>query len=88
MQSRSVVQFKPFIIERRTEDELPQHIKGAATWHEIDNEEGYWVFDTLGQNYLTIKYDEVVHQWYFIRQDSRSGNWVATQPVPSMLCYH
>src|SRR6266704_34926 len=83
MQSRSVVQFKPFTIERRTEDKLPQHVKGAASWREIDNEEGYWVFDPLGQNYLAIEYEESTHQWYFIGQDSRTGHWVATQPVPS-----
>ena len=82
-QSRSVVQFKPFTIERRTEDELPQHVKGAATWHEIEDKEGYWVFNTLGQNYLAIEYEESTQQWYFIGQDSRTGHWVATQPVPS-----
>src|SRR6266702_1256897 len=82
-QSRSVVQFKPFTIERRTDDELPQHVKGAATWREIDDEEGYWVFDPLGQNYLAIEYEESTQQWYFIGQDSRSGHWVATQPVPA-----
>src|SRR6266571_6838883 len=83
MQSRSVVQFKPFTIDRRTEDKLPQHVKGAATWREIDDKEGYWVFDTLGQNYLTIEYKESTQQWYFIGQDSRTGHWVSTQPVPS-----
>src|SRR6266702_617040 len=83
MQSRSIVQFKPFTIERRTDDELPQHVKGAATWREIEDKEGYWVYDTLGQNYLAIKYKELTQQWYFIGQDSRTGHWVATQPVPS-----
>src|SRR6266702_4312605 len=83
MQSRSVVQFKPFTIERRIEDKLLQHVKGVATWREIDGEEGYWVFDILGQNYLAIEYEESTQQWYFIRQDSRTGHWVATQPVPS-----
>ncbi len=82
-QSRSVVQFKPFQINRRTEDKLPQHIKGAALWKEIDDKEGYWVFDPLGQNYLAIEYKESTQQWYFIGQDSRTGHWVATQPVPS-----
>ncbi len=82
-QSRSIVQFKPFQIDRRTEDELPQHVKGAATWREIDDKEGYWVFDTLGQNYLAIEYKESTQQWYFIGQDSRMGHWVTTQPVPS-----
>ncbi len=83
MQSRSIVQFKPFTIERRIEDELPQHVKGAAIWHEINDKEGYWIFDPLGQNYLAIEYKESTQQWYFIGQDSRTGHWVATQPVPS-----
>src|SRR6266702_1117763 len=83
MQSRSVVQFKPFTIEKRTDDELPQHVKGAATWREIDDEEGYWVYDPLEQNYLAIEYEESTRQWYFIGRDSRSGHWIATQPVPS-----
>jgi hypothetical protein len=38
-QSRSVAGFKPFILERRTDDDLPQHIKGVAVWKEIEDEE-------------------------------------------------
>ncbi|KAI9433356.1 hypothetical protein H4582DRAFT_2061150 [Lactarius indigo] len=55
-------------------DDLPQHIKGAALWEEIDNEEGYWVYDNLGNQYLA---------WYFIGQDTRTGHWVATNTVPT-----
>ena len=76
-QSRSVANFKAFILERRTDDNLPQHIKGSALWKEIDDEEGYWVFDTLSNSYLAIEYEEDSAQWYFIQQDSRTGNWVA-----------
>ena len=75
--------FKPFPLERRTEDDLPQHVKGAARWHEENNEEGYWVFDLLSQEYKAIEYDEDTRQWYFIGQDTRTGHWVASGPVPS-----
>ena len=84
MQSRSVANFKAFILERRTDDDLPQHIKGSALWKEIDNEEGYWVFNTLSNLYPAIEYEEDSAQWYFIQQDSRTGNWVAINSVPTM----
>ena len=72
MESRSVKGFKPFSLDRRDEDNLPQHLKGAALWREIDDEEGYWVYDYLGNEYLAIEYDEDNDQWYFIRQDTRT----------------
>jgi hypothetical protein len=82
-QSRSVAGFKPFALERRTDDDLPQHIKGVAVWKEVDDEEGYWVFDILSTSYLAIEYEEATKQWYFIRQDSRTNNWIAVDTVPS-----
>jgi hypothetical protein len=82
-QSRSVAGFKPFTLERRTDDDLPQHIKGVAVWKEIEDEEGYWVFDILSTSYLAVEYEEATRQWYFIRQDSRTNNWVAVDTVPS-----
>ena len=65
-QSRSVHGFKPFIIEQRTEDNLPDHLKGAALWREVNNEEGYWVYDYLRLKYLAVEYDEDKDQWYFV----------------------
>jgi hypothetical protein len=82
-QSRSVAGFKPFALERRTDDDLPQHIKGVAVWKEIEDKEGYWVFDILSNTYLAIEYEEATRQWYFIRQDSRTNNWIAVDTVPS-----
>ena len=82
-QSRSVAGFNSFIIEKREDDDLPQHIKGAARWSEVADEEGYFVFDTLSQSYLPVEYEANTRQWYFIRQDTRTRNWIATQPVPS-----
>jgi hypothetical protein len=82
-QSRSVAGFKPFALERRTDNDLPQHIKGVAVWKEIEDEEGYWVFNILSTSYLAVEYEEATRQWYFIRQDSRTNNWVAVDTVPS-----
>jgi hypothetical protein len=82
-QSRSVAGFKPFALERRTDNDLPQHIKGVAVWKEIEDEEGYWVFNILSTSYLAVEYEEATRQWYFIQQDSRTNNWVAVDTVPS-----
>ena len=82
-QLRRVANFKAFILERRPNDDLPQHIKGSALWKEIKDEEGYWVFDTLSNLYLPVKYKEDSAQWYFIQQDSRTVNWVAIDSVPT-----
>ena len=71
MQSRSVKGFKRSFIDRRKEDDLPQHIKGTAVWAEINNEEGYWVYNRDDNLYLAIKYKE----WYFIRQDPYNRQW-------------
>ena len=82
-QSWSVAGFTSFIIEKREDDDLPQHIKGAACWPEVLDEEGYFVFDTLSQSYLPVEYEPDTRQWYFICQDTQTQNWIATQPVPS-----
>ena len=82
-QSRSIAGFTSFIIEKREDDDLPQHIKGAAHWSEVADEEGYFVFNTLSQTYLPVEYEANTRQWYFICQDTRTRNWIATQPIPS-----
>ena len=69
--------FKPFPLDRRTEDDLPQHVKGGACWDEEEDEEGYWVYDLLSQEYRAIEYDKDTKQWYFIGQDTRTGQpWI------------
>jgi hypothetical protein len=82
-QSRSIAGFKPFALERRSDNDLPPHIKGVAVWKEIKDEEGYWVFDILSTAYLAVEYEEATKQWYFIQQDSRTNNWIAVDTVPS-----
>jgi hypothetical protein len=83
--NRRVAGFTPFIIEQWTEDNLSQHIRGAAHWNEVNDEEGYFVFDTLSQTYKEVEYESTTWQWYFITRDTRSRNWVATQPVPQIF---
>ena len=75
----------PFIIERQTENDLPRHIQGSAVWNEIHDEEGYFLFDPLSTSYRVVEYQDDNRQWYFIQQDTKTRNWVATQPVPSSL---
>ena len=58
------------------------HVKGAAVWHDFQDDSGYFVYDVLSQTHLPIEYDEDTKQWYFIRQDSRSRKWNAVNPVP------
>jgi hypothetical protein len=81
-QSRSVAGFRAFTIERRTEDVVPEYLMGAATWLEIRHEEGYWIFDAITTEYHAAEYDEIQDQWYFVRQDPRTRQWVAVAPVP------
>jgi hypothetical protein len=82
-QYRSVAGFRAFTIERRTEDDVPEYLMGAATWLEIRHEEGYWIFDAITTEYHAAEYDEIQDQWYFVRQDPRTRQWVAVAPVPA-----
>jgi hypothetical protein len=83
MLSRTIVQFKPFQIERHTEDDLPVHIKGVAVYQDIQDQEGYYVFDILANKYLAVKYKEVQGTWYFIQQDKRQDEWTAVETAPT-----
>jgi len=82
-QSRSIKGFRRSAIDRRKDNDLPQHIKGTAVWAEIDDEEGYWVYDRDNNLYLAIKYKESARQWYFIRQDPFNRQWNTEKPVPT-----
>jgi hypothetical protein len=81
--SRTVVQFRPFVIERRQEDDLPAHLKGAAVYLETGEQEGYFVFDILANKYLAVEYEEVQGTWYFVQQDKRQDEWTAIDTVPT-----
>jgi hypothetical protein len=67
----------------KTEDKVTAHIKGAACFLEIQDQEGYYVFNHLSQTYLAIKYEEGTGTWVFIQQDPHSGKWTAVNTVPT-----
>ena len=75
----------PFVIDRREEADLPRHIQGSAIWNEVHDEEGYFLFDPLSATYRAVEYQDENRQWYFVHQDTKTRNWVATQPVLSSL---
>ena len=79
-QSWSVARFVPFIIEQWTEDDLPRHIRGAAIWNEVHNEEGYFLFDPLSHSYQVVEYQKDDWQWYFIQQDTKTSDWQGYNP--------
>jgi hypothetical protein len=84
MLSRNVTQFKPYNIKRAQDDDVPAHIKGAARFLEIQDQEGYYVFDNLSQTYLAIEYEEDSGTWVFVQQDKRTGKWTAVDTVPTI----
>jgi hypothetical protein len=50
---------------------------------EIQDEEGYWIFDSISNTYHAVEYNEALDQWYFIRQDPKTRRWVTIEPVPA-----
>ncbi len=50
--SRARATFQSELIERSSNDNLPDNVKGAAVYKSFDNQEGYYVFDKNLQGYL------------------------------------
>ena len=58
MQSRSVVQFKPYKVDKHFSDDLDPHVKGAAFWDEYNGSVGYNIFDPLSRSPRAIEYNK------------------------------
>ncbi len=43
--SRARVTFQSELIERSTDDNLPDNVKGAAVYKSFADQEGYYIFD-------------------------------------------
>ncbi len=56
--SRARATFTSELIERSTEDDLPDNVKGAAIYKSFTDQEGYYVFDKIHQGYTPIHYLE------------------------------
>ncbi|KAH9160308.1 hypothetical protein EDB89DRAFT_2082032 [Lactarius sanguifluus] len=52
--ARARSKFQPEYITRLTTDELSDHIKGAAVWAEVNNVEGYYIFNPRKKDWYTI----------------------------------
>src|SRR6266704_3069675 len=68
--------------ERRTEDNLPDSVKGATVYKSFADQEGYYVFDKDLQGYLPIHYLEDKRLWTLIDYDNKVGSWYTTNPAP------
>ncbi|KAH9165039.1 hypothetical protein EDB89DRAFT_2077343 [Lactarius sanguifluus] len=62
---RARSKFQPEYITRLTTDELSDHIKGAAVWAEINNVEGYYIFNPRKKEYHHIHYLEDKRLWCY-----------------------
>ncbi len=80
--SRARATFQSELIERSTEDDLPDNVKGAAIYKSFADQEGYYVFDKNLQGYLPIHYLEDKRLWTLIDYDDKSHSWYTTNPAP------
>ncbi len=74
--------FKSELIERSTDDDLPDDVKGAAVYKSFDDQEGYYVFDKNLQGYLPIHFLEDKRLWTLIDYNDKVGSWYTTEPAP------
>ena len=79
--SRSKNQFSPSYIEQRTEDYLPDRVKGAAVWKSYPDTEGYYVWNNVLNKYIPLEYDKTTKVWATLAQD-KQGRWYTVQPAP------
>ncbi len=80
--SRARATFQSELIERSTEDDLPNNVKGAAVYKSFADQEGYYVFDKDLQGYLPIHFLEDRRLWSLIDYDSKARSWYTTEPAP------
>ena len=79
--SRSKNQFSPSYIEQRTEDDIPDRVKGAAVWKSYPDTEGYYVWNNVLNKYVPLEYDKTTKVWATLAQDEQ-GRWYTVQPAP------
>src|SRR6266702_6158848 len=79
--SRARATFRSELIERSTEDDLPDYVKGVVVYKSFSDQEGYYVFDKDLQGNLPIHFLEDKRLWALIDYDSKVGSWYTTQPA-------
>ncbi len=80
--SRSRATFQSELIERSTEDDLPDNVKGTAVYKSFPDQEGYYVFDKHRQGYIPIHFLEDKRLWVLIDYDDKVHSWYTTEPAP------
>ncbi|SRR6266702_2403425 len=80
--SRARATFRSELIERSTEDDLPDYVKGVVVYKSFSDQEGYYVFDKDLQGYLPVHFLEDKRLWVLIDYDSKVGSWYTTEPAP------
>src|SRR6266571_2193174 len=80
--SRARATFQSELIERSTEDDLPDNVKGTAVYKSFTDQEGYYVFDKSQQGYLPIHFLEDRRLWSLIDYDDKARSWYTTEPAP------
>ncbi len=80
--SRARATFQSELIERSTDDDLPDNVKGTAVYKSFQDQEGYYVFDKNLQGYIPIHYLEDRRLWSLIDYDDKTHSWYTTEPAP------
>ncbi len=74
--------FQSELIERSTDDDLPDNVKGTAVYKSFADQEGYYVFDKNLQGYIPIHFLEDKRLWVLIDYDDKVNSWYTTEPAP------
>jgi len=80
--SRARATFQSELIERSTEDDLLDNVKGTAVYKSFADQEGYYVFDKNLQGYIPIHFLEDRRLWVLIDYDNKAHSWYTTKPAP------
>ncbi|KAH8982336.1 hypothetical protein EDB86DRAFT_3086162 [Lactarius hatsudake] len=85
LHSRARSQFQAEYIDRYSDDELSDKVKGAVVWKEHEGVEGYFLFHPNTQKYRQVHYLEDIQQWAYIDYSAKKGQWYTISIVPQAL---
>ncbi len=80
--SRARATFQSELIERSTDDDLPDNVKGTAVYKSFADQEGYYIFNKNLQGYLPIHYLKDKCLWTLIDYNAKAQSWYTTEPAP------
>ncbi|KAH8987780.1 hypothetical protein EDB86DRAFT_3081963 [Lactarius hatsudake] len=77
--------FQAEYIDRYSDDELSDKVKGTVVWKEHEGVEGYFLFHPNTQKYRQVHYLEDLRQWAYIDYSTKKGQWYTISIVPQAL---